>query len=111
MKAAPAAVFGVLEGADLIDLGHVTEPRAAVFAMRVFEENELVATVAVKGLHRVVGGSVIARCAVRAVGGVDAIIMPRKGRFSMTSRKSVAARVACTASIEKRSPACPFVSH
>jgi hypothetical protein len=68
--------------------------------MRVFEKNELIATVAVKGLHRVAGGSVIARCAVRVVGGVDANIMPRKGRFSMTSRNRVAARVACTASIE-----------
>jgi hypothetical protein len=111
MQAAPATVSILLEGADLIDIGYVTEPRAAVFAMRVLEEYVLIAAIAVKGLHRVVGGNVMARRFVRALSAMLSQTSCRnQAVFSMTNRDRVAARAACAASIEQRSPVCPFVS-
>jgi len=51
MQAAPAAVAGVFEGADLADVGQVAQQRVAVLAADVLEEDQLLAAVAVERFH------------------------------------------------------------
>ena len=53
MEAFPVAVSCHVECTDLTEFGHIAKLRAAVFAMRVFEEHQLVTAAAVEGLHDV----------------------------------------------------------